>query len=239
MEFIAPDWPAPNNINAFTTTVQGGFSKGAFASNNLGLHVGDNPDDVAKNRQQLHSVIGQDKSILWLNQIHSAIIIQSDSYHGIADGDASISKDATKVPAIMTADCLPVLICNQSGTQVAALHCGWRGLYQGLISKVLQSFDVKDALVWLGPAISQPYYEVDTPFYQRFVDKDPIFKVAFQAARLGHFYCDLYQLAKIELQQNGIETVYGGEFCTFSDERFYSYRRNPKTGRQVSIIGFD
>lgn len=238
MEKIIPNWPAPKNITAFTTTVNGGISEGNFASNNVGMHVEDNPNHVIHNRQQLQNELGTNKTIMWLNQVHGEQITFDNNYQENIDADASISRVSNAVCAIMTADCLPILICNQAGNQVAALHCGWKGLYQQLISQTLAHFD-DDVVVWLGPAISQAHYEIDTAFYQRFIQLDKTYSAAFIATRPNHYLCDLYELAKIELHKNNITAIFGGEYCTFSDSRFYSYRQNPITGRQVSIITFD
>lgn len=238
MEKIIPDWPAPKNITAFTTNVNGGVSVGDFAGNNMGKVAGENPNHVAANRAQLQQEFGSNKNILWLSQVHGDNIAVADNYQAGIEADASISTSTNAVCAIMTADCLPVLICNQQGNQVAALHCGWKGLYLNLIGKTLTHFK-DDVLVWLGPAISQVNYEVDDAFYQRFIKLDKAYQSAFIANRSGHYLCDLYQIARIQLQQQGVNAIYGGEYCTFADKRFYSYRRNPNTGRQVSVIGFN
>lgn len=239
MEKIIANWPAPSNITAFTTTINGGVSEGAFATNNMGKVSGENLDHVAANRAALNSELGADKMLMWLSQVHGDTIVFDKDYQvGGMSADASISRNTNAACAIMTADCLPVLICNKAGNQVAALHCGWKGLYLNLIAKTLQHFD-KDVLVWLGPAISQANYEVDSAFYQRFVELNPDYKSAFIANRAGHYLCDLYAIARLQLQAQGVTAIYGGEYCTFADPRFYSYRQNPNTGRQVSVITFD
>lgn len=234
---IQPDWVVPSNIKAFTTTVAGGISQGSYQGLNLGEHVGDNIHHVQENRQRLQNHIGQNIQLCWLSQTHSDIIINLENYQNTVEADASVSRVTNLACLVMTADCLPVLLCNQSGTQVAALHCGWKGLYQNLIAKTIQQyFSNEPVIAWLGPAIAQQSYEVDEKLYQQFRAANPAYQNAFVANRPGHYLFDLYEIAKQQLISQSVRMVYGGGFDTFTDNRFYSYRRNAKTGRIATLI---
>ncbi len=234
-----PNWNVPSNVKAFTTTVNGGVSIGDYTGLNLGNHVGDSLSDVEENRQRLQNYIGQDIQLCWLNQIHSDIIIDLLNYQNVIDADASVTSQKNRACLVMTADCLPVLLCNQSGTKVAALHCGWKGVYQNLIGKMLeQHFSDEVVIAWLGPAIAQSSYEVDEKLYQHFIQLSPQYQSAFLANRVGHYLFDLTNIAKQQLQNSGVavENIFAGNFDTFSDHNYYSYRRNAKTGRMATLI---
>lgn len=239
---IYPDWNVPANITAFTTTVDGGVSEGDCRSLNVGDHVGDNPAHVAENRKRLQSHVGQGVQLCWLRQTHSDIIIDVADYQGVVEGDASVSRQANMACVVMTADCLPVLLCNHEGSKVAALHCGWKGLYQDLIGKTIrQHFADESVIAWLGPAIGQMSYEVDTGLYQRFTALDADYETAFSANRPGHYLFDLYAIARRQLAACGVAstTIFGGDFDTFSDPRCYSFRQSAKTGRMATVIYYE
>ena len=165
-QFIQPNWPAPAHVKALSTTRIGGVSRGVYAGFNLGMHVQDDAELVWKNRQQLVTAAKLPQIPFWLNQTHSTDIIdlvaQQFHPHSIPDVDACITKIAEQVCIVMTADCLPVLICDKAGTQVAAVHAGWRGLLDGIIEKTVDLFtaDSNELLIWLGPAISQQAFQV-------------------------------------------------------------------------------
>lgn len=242
LPLIEPDWDVPSHVNAFTTTVSGGVSHGYCAALNVGLHVGDNPTDVAENRRRLQQLVGQGVQLCWLNQTHSDIVIDLVDYHGVVEADAAVSSQPSQACVVMTADCLPVLLCNAAGTKVAALHCGWKGLYHNLIAKTLSHHFADESVVaWLGPSIGQVSYEVDETLYQRFVSLSPDYYQAFLANRAGHYLFDLTAIARCQLRAFGIaETcIFGGDYDTFTDARCFSYRRSPKTGRMASVIYFD
>ncbi len=236
---ILPNWTAPAQVKAFTTTVAGGVSEGDCAGFNLGEHVGDNPLHVAKNRDILQQSVGEEVQLCWLNQTHSDIIVDLQNYRELVEADASVTQEKNKACLVMTADCLPVLLCNQSGTMVAALHCGWKGLYQNLIAKTIKKYFPDDNVIaWLGPSIGQQSYEVDEGLYQRFLARDENYQTAFFANRAGHYLFDLTEIARQQLLSSGVavDNVFGGKFDTFSDTRFFSYRRSAKTGRIASVI---
>ncbi len=239
LPIVEPDWKVPSNVKALMTTVSGGVSEGDCAGLNLGDHVSDNPANVQTNREILQSAIGADVQLCWLNQTHSDIIVDLSNYQGVIEADASVTTEKNKACVVMTADCLPVLLCNQSGTKVAALHCGWKGLYQNLIGKTIDKYFADEPVVaWLGAAIGQKSYEVDDGLYQRFTALNLDYQSAFINNREGHYLFDLTEIAKQQLQAIGVEKqqIFGGNFDTFTDERFYSYRQNAKTGRMATLI---
>ncbi|MGY0399805.1 MAG: peptidoglycan editing factor PgeF [Ostreibacterium sp.] len=236
---IMPEWDAPKHVVAFTTTTSGGVSQGHYHSLNVGHHVGDNPSSVNQNRACLQQHVGYEVQLCWLNQTHSDTIINLSDYDVAIEADAAVTIKKNQACMIMTADCLPVLLCNKTGTKVAALHCGWRGLEQNLIGKTLsQYFDNERIVAWLGPAIGQKSYEVNEKLYQRFVMQDKIFTRAFSSHRIGHYLFDLSEIARRQLYAAGVpsDAIYGGGFDTFTDSRFFSYRQNNKTGRLATII---
>ncbi len=243
IEFIVPDWPAPANVCSFITTRTGGVSEGDYNSFNLAAHVGDNPNKVEHNRQSLYKEIGG--SVTWLNQTHSTrvVVLGGDSSKPI-NGDATFSSKQGVVCSVMTADCLPLLICDSAGTQVAAIHAGWKGLADGIVSESLKYFTAKpsELIVYLGPAISQPSFEVGEEVIQAFATaeasrpyREPI-RESFLP--LGERYlADLYRLARSELNGYGVTQIYGGTYCTYKqEETFFSYRRDTITGRMASLI---
>lgn len=239
MSFILPDWPAPCGVKAFSTTSDGGFSQGCYTGFNLGNHVGDNPQHVVKNRAYLQAWAGDKVRLCWLKQTHSDIVVNLIDYEGEIEADAAVSSQKNTACLVMTADCLPILLCNQAGTKVAALHCGWRGLYQQLISKTLQQYFSGDTVIaWLGPAIGQASYEVDEKLYQQFIQLDKSYQSAFKFNRDGHYLLDLYQVARFQLTGCGVfpSHCFGGGFNTYDELRFFSYRRQNPTGRMVTGI---
>lgn len=238
-EFIYPDWPVPASVKALSTTCKGGVSTGVWAGLNLGSHVDDDPAAVQANRRQLASVAGLPADPVWLKQVHGSAVVDIANASVNPEADAAFSSAPGQVCAVMTADCLPILICNTGGTKVAAVHAGWRGLVAGVIVQALRQFEGDEVVVWLGPAIGPESYEVDDKVRDQFLRLNtPAIDYAdvFQVARSGHWYFDLYAAARVGLIAAGVTRVYGGNFCTFADERFYSFRRNGMTGRQASLI---
>jgi YfiH family protein len=243
---IAPDWPAPTNVRAYITTRAGGVSQPPYAGNNLGLHVGDNPADVAANRAQLSVELGLQNSPQWLEQIHGVKVVHAKTDGVVRTADGSYSDRADHACLVMTADCLPILLCDKQGAQVAALHCGWRSLAKGICARGLQKFSANpgDILAYLGPAISQPHFEVGVDVLEAFFKAarsqqhaDQIASAFISAQRPLHFYADIYALARAELNALGVTAIYGGDYCTYADDtRFYSYRRDKTTGRMASLI---
>lgn len=235
-DWLIPDWPAPVRVNACVTTRSGGISAEPFTSLNLGLHVDDDPVAVAKNRQRLVSQVGCQPA--WLSQVHGVVVTEADNSR-VVEADASWTETPGVACAVMTADCLPVLFCDQAGTRVAAAHAGWRGLASGVLEATLDALALEpsETLVWLGPAIGPEAFEVGPEVREAFVSQQPQAAEAFIPSRnAGRFMADIYQLARIRLAARGVTAVYGGGFCTFSDPRFYSYRQAARTGRFASMV---
>lgn len=237
-DWIKPNWPAPSQVQSYATTRLGGVSKAEYSSLNLGLHVGDDPQAVIRNRQIVQQTLGYQQAA-WLEQTHSTTVVKADSTQ-LANADASWTDQLKLACVVMTADCLPVLFCDKSGRYVAAAHAGWRGLLNGILETTVDALPVasSELMAWLGPAIGSAKFEVGAEVRDAFVTINSEAKQAFKPSlRQGHFLADIYRLATMRLMAVGVKAIYGGEFCTMSDEkRFYSYRRQPKTGRMASLI---
>lgn len=235
--WITPDWPAPTRVRALVTTRSGGVSLPPYDSLNLGDHVGDEPAAVAANRVVIAAHIGAQP--LWLNQVHGTAVANVANAPD-CNADASISRKAGAACAIMTADCLPVLLCDRAGSVVAAAHAGWRGLHDGVIEAAVAAMQVphSEVLAWLGPAIGPQAFEVGEEVRTAFVTHATEAAQAFvPGAQPGKWLTDIYLLARQRLTAIGITAVYGGSFCTVTDaERFFSYRRSKITGRMASLI---
>lgn len=238
MDWITPNWPVPKWIKAVSTTRQGGVSHAPFDSLNLGAHVGDDKDRVAVNRQILTDTMSMPTSPAWLNQVHGTDVVTLPLPSGtIPDADASFTDVHGQVCIVMTADCLPVLFCNEEGTQVAAAHAGWRGLVNGVLEQTLSKFDEPGkVMAWLGPAIGPDAFEVGDEVRELFMAHYPDAKAAFKPQR-DRWLADIYLLARQRLMASGVTQIYGGQYCTVSSpEAFFSYRRENRTGRQASCI---
>jgi YfiH family protein len=243
-DYLIPNWPAPDNVKALVTLRSRGDSSSPFDCFNLASHVGDNPQQVAINRKLLVDQLNLKKEPIWLNQIHGTTVIDSSSSTENLDADGCFSDSVDTPCVILTADCLPVLLCNQQGTRVAAVHAGWRGLCEGIIGKAINQFDTHDTvLAYLGPAISAAHFEVGSEVLSRFLLRAinethrVAIEKAFTATIRGKYLADLYALARAELEQHNVDHIYGGSFCSFSQaEQFYSYRRNKNCGRNASLI---
>lgn len=237
--FLRPEWPAPAKVHALVTLRTGGYSSGPYASFNLAMHTGDDPSVVRKNRDLLRQTIGLPAEPVWLQQVHSNRIIEAATVAADVAADGSWSTTLGQVCVVMTADCLPVLICNRQGSMVAAVHAGWRGLQAGVITNAISTLqsDPAELMVWLGPAIGPDAFEVGTEVVQAFTGARRDNAIAFRQTDEQHWLCDLYALARIELASLGVAAVFGGGYCTYTDEqRFYSYRRDNTTGRMASLI---
>jgi len=256
INFIKANWPAPSCIVAGTTTRQGGYSQAPFTSFNLASHVGDDSDIVIRNRSLLESELDLPQPPRWLNQTHSNNVINVSSFETkfsdkqlLTDNcaDAAISFKANTICAVLTADCVPILVTDSIGSCIAAIHAGWRGLRDGIIEKTISklNFDSNSCsqklLVWIGPAISRTAFEVDDQVRDEFVSLDSAAKVAYTPSRPGHWLMDLVSLVKLRLNNCGIpdNAIFGGDYCSYSDsDLFYSYRRDKSTGRMASLIYF-
>jgi YfiH family protein len=235
-DWLMPQWPAPAKVKTCVTTLSGGVSAMPFDSLNLGEHVGDDPQAVAKNRQRLVSLLGCKPA--WLQQVHGVAVAEANPAL-VLEADASWTSTAGIACTVMTADCLPVLFCDRAGTRVAAAHAGWRGLAAGVLESTLEQLavPVDQVLVWLGPAIGPKAFEVGAEVREAFVAQQRQATAAFlPSANPGKFMADIYQLARFRLAACGVDAVYGGDFCTYSDLRFFSYRRSVQTGRFASMI---
>ncbi len=240
MKWIEADWPAPANVHAVTTLRSGGVSGGAYASLNAAAHVGDRPEDVAQNRLRIKERLRLPAEPAWLRQVHGTAVVEAEQVDEPVEADASHSERAGTVCAVLTADCLPVLFTNREGTRVAAAHAGWRGLAAGIVERTVDALGGGDLLVWLGPAIGPECFEVGADVRRAFLRKSADCAAAFKAKSDDKWLADIYLLARIILNQEGIERVFGGGCCTVSDaERFYSYRRDGETGRMATLIWRD
>lgn len=238
-ELIVADWAVPAGVHAVTTTRLGGVSQPPFDSFNLGDHVGDDRQAVNRNRQRLMQLAALPASPLWLQQTHSTQVIDADDWQAGIAGDAIMSDRANVVCAILTADCLPVCLCDRQTGKVAAIHAGWRGLANGIIEATISRMQVNPAQLsaWLGPAIGPRQFEVGNDVYQAFTQADTQTGKAFELQQNGRYLADIYQLARQCLTTSGVVQVDGGEYCTVSDPKtFYSYRRDGQTGRMATLL---
>ncbi|GMR08092.1 MAG: purine nucleoside phosphorylase YfiH [Gammaproteobacteria bacterium] len=245
IEIITPDWPASPNIKVASTTRAGGVSVSPYDSFNLADHVGDDPAAVETNRQLLVNTLSLPSSPVWLKQVHGNAVIDVGSHpdnETVYEADASYTTRAGVVCAVMTADCLPVLMCDRQGSQVAAVHAGWRGLTAGVIEATVRSLTcaAADLLVWLGPAIGQQHFAVGDEVRELFVAHDSTAEVAFTSRGDAKWLADIHQLAWQRLVSIGVENIFGGGECSYENTgKFYSYRRDGPTGRMASLIWMD
>lgn len=233
---IWPDWPAPVHVKALQTTRNGGYSQAPYHSLNLGDHVKDNPILVSQNRQLLNQYVPSEP--VWLNQVHGIQVIDAAFSGCLESADASFSRKKNVVCVTMTADCLPVLLCDTQGTVVAAVHAGWRSLCDGVIEQTLKAIALEGSLImaWLGPAIGPQAFEVGGEVRAQFIAQDAQAEQAFQPAG-DKWLGDLYQIAKQRLNNMGVTQIYGGDDCTYANpERYFSFRRDGETGRMASMI---
>lgn len=239
-DWILPDWPAPSQVRALSTTRHGGVSQPPWDSLNLGMHVGDDPARVAQNRARLREALPAEP--LWLEQVHGTGVWQA----GVAPrrADAAVSRTPGEVCAIMTADCLPVLFADHAGTVVAVAHAGWRGLCAGVLERTVEAMGAApgDVLAWLGPAIGPAHFEVGPEVREAFMASDAVAADAFRPGNGDRWLADIFLLAQQRLHAAGLpgSNVFGGGLCTVTDRgRFFSYRRDGVTGRMASLIWLD
>lgn len=241
--FIHPLWNAPSNVVAYTSCRTGGNSCPPFESFNVAQHVGDNVEVVNFNR----SLLPNFENIGWLQQTHSACAVELPLSQTtiLPEADASFSRQKNVVCAVMTADCLPLLVCDRAGTVVSAIHAGWRGLADGIIEDTIKNMDVEphNLMVWLGPAISQAHFEVGEEVRQTFADYSAAFVSSSNSTKQNlKFMADLYFIARQKLANLGVEQITGGDYCTYQQNSvFFSHRRASHegmktTGRMVSAI---
>jgi YfiH family protein len=241
LELIRPDWPAAPRIVAAATTRTGGHSTGRFAGLNLADHVGDQPETVARNRKILAAELDLPEAPRWLQQVHGTQVVDAAEVSASIPADAIISTTPGQVCAVLTADCLPVLLCDREARHVGAIHAGWRGLLAGVIEASIEALEgrqmaASSMLAWLGPAIGPSAYEVGGDVREVCSRRYPECLGVFAPSRPERWQMDLYALARWILERAGVRSVYGGDYCTFADGRFFSYRRNGVTGRQATCI---
>ena len=255
---IQPDWPAPARVHAASTLRVGGVSRGSYASLNLSEGVGDEEVHVARNRRILSKMLDLPAEPLWLKQVHGTTVLHLDGSDSPATTQHSGQRSSGPTPpsqdpvadgavtsrpgqpcVVLTADCLPVLFCDTSGTRVAAAHAGWRGLAGGVLESAVRcmGFDPGQILAWIGPGIGQGAYEVGEDVLKQFVASDPDAVGCFTANANARWQADLCGLARLRLRTAGVEMIYGGGWCTHSEsKRFFSHRRQAPCGRMATMI---
>lgn len=235
-----PDWPAPAGVRAVTTTRRGGVSIGPYAEFNLADHVGDAPAHVAENRARLARLLDLPAAPRWLTQVHGNRVASGAALTGEPEADAAITRAPGEVLAILTADCLPVLLCRRGGGDLGAAHCGWRSLSGGIVENTVAALggDPGELLAWLGPAIGPDAFEVGPEVREAFVAHDRAAAVAFRpSSRKGHFFADLFELGRQRLRAVGVHDIYGGGVCTVRGAaNYFSYRRDGECGRMATLI---
>lgn len=240
MNYKLANWPAPKNITALSTTRISGFSQQPYDANNLGLHVGDVPQHVNQNRLFLQESLQLPAQPVWLEQTHSTVCVIAEDELS-RDADAAITRSALHPLVILTADCLPIMLCSKQGNEIAAIHAGWRGLFNGIVENTLNRMNSKssDLLAWIGPAICQKCYEVGEEVYVSFTSKYPATVNAFQQNN-SKWLANLPLIAETVLNSLGVLSVYQSDLCTFElKNEFYSYRRTAQTGRIGTLIWFN
>ncbi len=236
--FIHPEWPAPAKVKALQTTRLGGISAAPYDTLNLGLHVGDDPVRVNRNRQSLAPFMPSEP--VWLEQVHGTVVANADAAACRVQADACIARQRGSVCVVMTADCLPVLLCDDAGSVVGAAHAGWKGLAAGVIEATVREMGVapQNLMAWLGPAIGPEAFEVGAEVRETFMVNDVQAAEAFVPhGDQGTYHADIYLRARQRLDALGISRIYGGTYCTYhQQDKFFSYRRDGVTGRMGTFI---
>lgn len=240
MTNLSANWTAPANVTALTTTRTDGYSAAPYNSNNLGLHVGDNPVHVMANRNALGTSLHLPSTPEWLEQAHTnlCVVVEDDKNR---TADATITRRANTVLSVMTADCQPILLCNKQGTEIAAIHAGWKGLVNGIIENTVAKMQSSpsDIIAWLGPSICPRCFEVGSEIRDMYLQKYPFTDASFEQNGTK-WLANLPLLSEKILNQLMIFNIYASNKCTFeSKNEFYSYRREQQTGRMTSLIWFN
>ena len=275
---IYPEWPVPAQIRAVSTTRQGGSSLAPWNSLNLGVNTQDLAANIVTNRSLLAAKLPAGLKIQWLKQVHGIGAVKADhsafesasyfaprsarysnsdfssdsslqfSSENLPEADICYSREKGLACAVLTADCLPILICNRQGNEIAAVHAGWRGLVKGVLPEALSKFSVapKDLMVWIGPGISQGYFEVGREVAHAMFDANLLTEPRLASLSRPNLkdknkhYLDLPGVAKYQLADLGVAKVFGSSLCTYAHpDRFFSYRRDGETGRMASLIWID
>jgi purine-nucleoside/S-methyl-5'-thioadenosine phosphorylase / adenosine deaminase len=234
--WIVPDWPAARRVRSLVTTRAGGVSRGAFASLNLSARVGDDPDCVARNRAILSACLPAEPA--WMKQVHGTAVVDPERSTPETEADAAVTRYPRRVCVVTTADCLPVFLSDRAGQVAGIAHAGWRGLAGGILENTVRAMGTppENLIAYIGPGIGARRYEVGEEVRRAFVEDHPGAASSFARARDGKYFADLYGLARARLAAAGVTAVHGGGFCTASDERFFSFRRDRATGRMANLI---
>lgn len=239
MKYLRPDWPAPKQIKAYTTVRSGWGGRQAHHDENSGNYTKNSQNYVSES-QRLISLLQLPDEPIWLHQRHTTTVVEALPENREKNADAAFSTTPRQVCVVLTADCLPILICNQQGTHVAAIHAGWRGLAGGIIESTINALRQPgdELMAWLGPAIGPNKFEVGKDVFDAFTSNHAESETAFTPHTEGKWLANLYELAKIRLRLTGVSQISGGDYCTYTqDDLFFSYRRDKgKTGRIASLI---
>jgi YfiH family protein len=236
-DWIIPEWPVPQRVRALITSRNGGGSTGPYASMNVGLRVGDDPDAVEANRRLLKHFLPAEPK--WLDQVHGTTVVDAETVAHPVQADASVTKIPGCVGVVMVADCLPILFADRTGSAVAAAHAGWRGLAGGVIENTVRALDrpPQNLFAYLGPAIGPSAFEVGNDVRDAFIAANRAADHAFRPHKPGKWLADLFVLARQRLAKAGVVNVYGGGLCTYSSPaRFFSHRRDKVSGRMAALI---
>ena len=242
MPWVEADWPAPRGVRVLSTLrgdAGSGVSKAPYACFNLGDHVGDDPVAVTENRRRLKTGMSLPAEPSWLAQVHGVTVADLDSAKLKGPADAAVARGVGKVCAILTADCLPIVLATDSGDMVAAAHAGWRGLAAGVIEATVRAMAVPAGrlMAWLGPAIGPQHFEVGAEVRDALLSGDAHAVDGFAQNSRGRFMADLWMLARRRLETLGVVRIYGGGECTFTRTNcYFSHRRDGITGRQATLI---
>jgi YfiH family protein len=239
LNLLVPDWPAPAGVRACVSTREGGVSRAPYASLNLAAHVGDEPGAVLENRRRLHEALALPAEPAWLDQVHGVRVLDLDADASDRRADAALTRREGVICAVLTADCLPVLFCDRQGSLVAVAHAGWRGLQAGVLEATVAATALPAGrlMAWLGPGIGPRSFQVGPEVRKGFIALDPAADSCFRRGPGDRYLADLYALARRRLAAVGVTEVYGGGLCSFEDPvRFYSYRRDGRTGRMAALV---
>ena len=236
--WIQADWPTPNHVKAGTSIRIGGYSHPPYNESNLSLNVGDEPKKVKKNRVKLLTNLGIDTEPVWLKQEHSKKILSVDEKPIDIKADGSYTTKKNRVCVVTTADCVPILFCNNEGTKIAAIHAGWKGICMGIINNTIKIFDCPESVfVWIGPCISKKYYEIGEDVYSNFLNYSDSLENSFEKNGAQRWSCSLNNIVKTLLKNSGIKKIYDCGLCTYElNDLFFSYRRDGNTGRTATMI---
>jgi hypothetical protein len=244
IDVLRPGWSGALSVRAAMTLRSGGISVAPFDTLNLGTHVGDDPSAVHENRRRVLESLQLPSEPAWLEQVHGTTVINLDEAQSNTPprADAAVARTPSRVCVIQVADCMPVLFAARNGSVIGAAHAGWRGLANGVLEATITAmkYDPTDLLVWLGPAIGPAHFEVGDDVRDAFLAAGgprPRIESAFTRNARQRWQCDLYALARLRLEAQGISEISGGQWCTYTESsRFFSYRRDGRCGRMAALI---